>query len=86
MSCAISYYLGFVFPGGRLLAVELTSSNTKPVVQEFQSECSGARWLPKQLRKILLIAHGIWFLGVGRTNESSRFRKALKNMSVSFPV
>lgn len=41
MSCAISYYLLFVFPGCRLLAVELTSSNTKPVVQEFQSECCG---------------------------------------------
>ncbi|NXP69655.1 JAM3 protein, partial [Ramphastos sulfuratus] len=27
----------FFFPGFRLLAVELTSSNTKPVVQEFQS-------------------------------------------------
>lgn len=40
----------------------------------------------KQLRKILLPAHGIWFPGGGRTTESLRFRKGLKNTSVSLPV
>lgn len=76
MSCAISYYLLFVFPGCRLLAVELTSSNTKPVVQEFQSECHGgplAAWhdcctalclelciSPNSWEKLCLVLMVIW--------------------------
>lgn len=76
MSCAIASYLLFAFPGYRLLAVELTSSNTKPVVQEFQSES----WLRcKELGgKSLLLACGIWFPGgLG----SLRVTKVLKKMS-----
>lgn len=87
MSWAISSYLLFVFPGCRLLAVELTSSNTKPVVQEFQSECL-ARWLPcplpgdlhqpKLLGKILLVAHGIWFLGEAGLPRAGDSEKCLR--------
>lgn len=73
------------------MAVELTSSNTKPVVQEFQSECL-ARWLPCPLPgdlhqpKLLgkYSACGSWYLvsWEGRTTESRRFGKVLKNISL----
>jgi len=73
------------------LAVELTSSNTKPVVQEFQSECYGPCWQPdamaaQTIEKNLAYC-SCYLVSWGRQDSwEPGFSKVLKNRPVSLPV